>query len=71
MNLFILDPQNPMRYLEVRGDAELEPDADYALAGRFRAKYRGMDLRQMDGDDQRRFAVMIRPSRVVAVDLST
>ncbi len=70
VNLFILDPRNPMRYLEVRGDAELEPDTDYALAGRFRAKYRGVDLREMDGGDQRRSAVVIRPSRVVAVDLS-
>lgn len=70
VNLFILDLQNPMRYLEVRGDAELEPDSDYALADRVGAKYGGVDLRQVDGDDQRRVAVTIRPSRVVAVDLS-
>jgi PPOX class probable F420-dependent enzyme len=69
VNLFVLDPQNPMRYLEVRGDAELADDADYAFADKVGAKYGGADLRQMDGDDQRRVVVTIRPARVVAVDL--
>ena len=31
-NLFILDLANPYRYLELRGDAEITPDADYAFA---------------------------------------
>ena len=70
VNLFILDPQNPLRYLEVRGDAELEPDPDYALADKVGATYGGADLRQADGGDQRRLAVPIRPTRVVAVDRS-
>ena len=70
VTLFILDLQNPMRYLEVRGDAQLEPDTDYELADRVGAKYGGADLRQMDRDDQRRVAVTINPSHVVAVDLS-
>ena len=70
MNLFVLDPQNPMRYLEIRGDAEIADDSDYAFATRVGTKYGGADLRQMDGDDPRRVVVTIRPSRVVAVDLS-
>ena len=70
VNLFILDPHNPMRYLEIRGDAELADDPDYAFADTLAAKYPGTDLRQMDGDDRRRFVVTIRPTRVVAVDLS-
>ena len=70
VNLFILDPHNPMRYLEIRGDAELADDTDYAVATRVGAKYGGADLRQADGDDQRRTAVTIRPTRVVAIDLS-
>ena len=70
VNLFILDPQNPMRYLEIRGDAELTDDPDYAIATKVGAKYGGADLRQVDGDDQRRVVVTIRPRRVVAVDLS-
>src|SRR4029077_17779513 len=38
--LFILDRQNPYRYLEVRGDASIEPDDNYAFADRVSAKYR-------------------------------
>jgi PPOX class probable F420-dependent enzyme len=70
VSLFILDPQNTLRYLETRGDAELAADDDYAFARRIGAKYGGADLRQMDGDDQRRLVVSIEPTRVVAVDLS-
>ena len=70
VNLFILDPQNPMRYLEVRGDAELTDDPDYAVATKVGAKYGGADLRQVDGDDQHRVVVTISPRRVVAIDLS-
>src|SRR5947209_6754496 len=31
VNLFILDTANPSRYLEIRGDAVVEPDDDYAF----------------------------------------
>src|SRR3954454_15544201 len=52
VNVFVLDLQNPMRYLEIRGDAVIEDDEGYAFADRVGAKYGGVDLRQMDGDDQ-------------------
>src|SRR6188508_1745011 len=42
--LFVLDLANPYRYLELRGDAELAPDPDYAFADRVGAKYHA-DLR--------------------------
>ncbi|HEX4984375.1 MAG TPA: PPOX class F420-dependent oxidoreductase [Ilumatobacteraceae bacterium] len=67
---FILDSANPARYLEIRGDATLEPDADYAFADRLAAKYGGADLRAMDGPDGRRVVVTIDPVRINAVDLS-
>lgn len=67
---FILDSANPARYLEIRGDATLEPDPDYAFADRLAAKYGGADLRAMDGPDGRRVVVTIDPVRVNAVDLS-
>ena len=70
VNLFVLDRQNPMRYLEIRGDGELVDDRDYAFADTISAKHGGVNLRQIDGDDQRRVVVSIRPTRVVAVDLS-
>ena len=31
-SLLILDLANPYRYLEIRADAEIEPDADYSFA---------------------------------------
>jgi len=70
VTVFILDPANPARYLEIRGDATLEPDDDYAFADRLGAKYGGADLRAMDGPDGRRVVVSVDPVRINAVDLS-
>ena len=68
-NLFILDTANPFRYLEIRGDAQIEPDDDYSFAAEVGAKY-GADLRQMDGPGESRVVVTIQPTRINAVDLS-
>jgi PPOX class probable F420-dependent enzyme len=68
--LFILDLSKPYRYLEVRGDAVIEPDDDYAFAERVGAKYGGADVRAMDGPGQTRVVVTIQPARVNAVDMS-
>jgi len=67
--LFILDTANPARYLELRGDATVAPDDDYAFADQVGAKY-GADLRNMDQPGQTRVVVTIDPVRVNAVDLS-
>lgn len=69
VDLLILDLANPYRYLELRGDAEIEPDDDYAFADRVGAKY-GADLRDHDGPGDRRVVVTVRPVRVNAVDMS-
>jgi PPOX class probable F420-dependent enzyme len=37
--LFVLDPANPFRTLEVRATVELSPDPDKALLPRFAARY--------------------------------
>jgi PPOX class probable F420-dependent enzyme len=68
VSLFLLDLASPYRYLEIRGDAEISPDDDYAFADRVGAKY-GSDLRGHDHPGQRRVRVTIRPSRVNAVDM--
>ncbi len=67
-SLFILDLENPFRYMDVRGTARIEPDDDYAFADRVGAKY-GADLREHDGPDDRRVAVTIEPTNVFAVDM--
>jgi PPOX class probable F420-dependent enzyme len=63
--LLILDLANPYRYLEIRGDAEITPDDDYAFADRLGAKYQA-DLRDRDQPGDTRVVVTIRPARVRA-----
>ncbi len=64
-SVLILDLANPYRYVELRGDAEIEPDEDYAFADRLGAKY-SADLRDNDGPGETRVVVTIRPTRVHA-----
>lgn len=68
VNVFILDLKNPYRYLELRGDATVEPDDDYGFADRVGEKY-GADLRTMDGPGESRVVVTVRPVRVNAVNI--
>jgi PPOX class probable F420-dependent enzyme len=71
ISVLLLDLANPLRYLELRGDAEVTPDDDYSFADRLAAKYgEGVDLRQMDAPGQTRVVVTVKPVRVVAVDMS-
>ena len=66
---FLLDLQNPYRYLEIRGTAVVEPDDDRVFAERVGAKYNA-DLREHDAPGDRRVVVQIVPVRVNAVDMS-
>lgn len=67
-SVLILDLGMPYRYLELRGDAEISPDPDYAFADKVGAKY-GADLRMHDQPGQSRYVVTIRPTRVNAVNM--
>jgi len=67
-DLLVLDLANPLRYLEIRGDARIVPDDDYEFAQRLGAKY-GADVRSFDPPDQTRVAVTIEPVRVNAVNI--
>ncbi|MGE5135310.1 MAG: PPOX class F420-dependent oxidoreductase [Gemmatimonadota bacterium] len=67
--LFILDLAVPARYLEIRGDAEITDDGDYAFADVVGAKYGGADLRTRDKPGDSRVKVVIRPARVNAIDM--
>jgi len=55
----------PYRYVEIRGDAEVTPDDDYAFADKISAKYGGADLRTRDEPGDTRVVVTIRPAHVV------
>jgi PPOX class probable F420-dependent enzyme len=68
--LFLLDLENPYRYMSVRGRARIEPDGDYEFADRLGAKYGGADLRKNDGPGESRVVVTIEPTNVYAVDMN-
>jgi PPOX class probable F420-dependent enzyme len=64
--LFILDPENPFRYLEIRGDVEMTSDDDYSFATKVGAKY-DTDLRTFDQPGDVRVKAAIKATRVNAV----
>ncbi len=68
VTFFVLDRAAPTRYLEIRGDAEIADDPEYAFASRVGQKY-GVDLRTFDGDNPRRVVVTVHPTAVHAIDM--
>ena len=62
-SVLLLDLINPYRYVEIRGDARIQPDHDYTFADLLGAKY-GSDVRTMDGPGESRVVVTVRPTRV-------
>jgi len=69
VSLFIPDPQNQYRYLEVRGTVSATPDPDYVFADKVGAKYGGANLRDRDQPGDERFEVVLEPTNVYAVAL--
>jgi hypothetical protein len=65
-SVFLLDLENPQRFLELRGRADVASDPDYVFADRVGAKYGGMDLRRMDQPGESRVVVTVEPVRVHA-----
>ena len=65
-SFLIFDPENPYKYIELRGDAEITSDDDYTFAGKLGAKYGGADMRERDQPGETRVVVTINPARVVA-----
>jgi PPOX class probable F420-dependent enzyme len=61
-SLLITDPKNSYRYLELRGQAKVEPDPDYTFADKVGAKY-GSNLRDIDRPGDKRFVVTISVDR--------
>jgi len=59
-SVLIFEPGNLDRYVEIRGDARIDADPDYAFARRAGAKY-GADLRSMDGPGESRVVVTVEP----------
>lgn len=68
VSMLIPDMNDQMKYLEVRGTAHLEDDADGGFAQRVGAKY-GADLAAYDAPGDGRVVVTIEPKNVRAVDM--
>jgi PPOX class probable F420-dependent enzyme len=64
VSVLIFDEKSPYRYLELRGDAEVTPDPDYAFADKVGAKY-SADLRDRDKPGDTRVVITVHPTRVV------
>ena len=62
---FVIDPANPYRTLEVRGDVTIEPDPELETLKKILDAY-GTDLASFPGPLEARTAVTLRPTRVVA-----
>jgi PPOX class probable F420-dependent enzyme len=63
--LFVIDPTNPYRTVEIRGDVAIEDDPDLATLRELLAEY-GTDLDSFGGPLENRRRITITPHRVVA-----
>ena len=63
--LFVLDPQNSARTLEIRGEVEIRPDPDKAHAESFSPVY-GSAASAWDPEGTTRVLLALQPRRVVA-----
>ena len=63
-SLFVLDPTNPYRSVEIRATVELTPDADKTLLPKFAAHYGvPVEVLEQSGDD--RAIATLTPVRVI------
>jgi PPOX class probable F420-dependent enzyme len=69
VTLFILDPDNRLRTLEIRAQAELVPDPDLEFCRTAGAKYNA-DFHRHDGPGETRSQVVLHPTKVNGADLS-
>ncbi|HEC08179.1 MAG TPA: PPOX class F420-dependent oxidoreductase [Acidimicrobiales bacterium] len=66
--LSITDPENPYRYLEVRGVAtEFRPDPDRAFIDSMAAKYMGVDEYPFHQPGDERVVVVVEPRHCTAM----
>jgi PPOX class probable F420-dependent enzyme len=63
--VFVIDPANPYRTLEVRGDVTIQPDPELATLQEVLTAY-GTDLDSFPGPLEGRTTVTLHPTRVVA-----
>lgn len=66
VSLLILDPDNPYRYLELRGEVtEITPDPDKAFIDQLAGKYLGADEYPYKQPDAERIIMHVQPQHAV------
>ena len=72
VSLTVVDPRNPMAYIELRGSVTIEPDPGKELPDRIVRKHGIADAKAFDRPDRLRIVLRLRPTRVLGrgVDLS-
>ncbi len=64
-DLFIIDPANPFRTLEIRAEAQLDADPDKETVRKFALAY-DVDESVLVRPEEDRYTVVYRPRRIVA-----
>jgi len=64
VTLFVIDPANPFRTLEVRATAEITDDPDLSFLRRLLALY-GSDLESFQGPTDDRVVVTLHATRII------
>ncbi len=62
--LSVLDPDDPTRYLEIRGVAEIAPDEDRSFVNQIAKKYMDRDVYPYDPPRARRVVVTVHAEQV-------
>lgn len=62
--LFVIDPQNPFRTLEIRATAEITEDTGLEFLSRLLGFY-GSDLETFEGPKEDRVVITLNPTRIV------
>ncbi|ABW15931.1 pyridoxamine 5'-phosphate oxidase-related FMN-binding [Parafrankia sp. EAN1pec] len=64
VTLFVVDPQNPFRTLEIRAAAEITEDPGLEFLSRLLGFY-GSDLETFEGPREDRVVITLNPTRIV------
>ena len=66
--LSIVDPENPFRYLEIRGVVErIDPDPDKAFINSMAKKYMGEDIYPWSQPGEERVVIVVRPEHTTTM----
>lgn len=59
----IVDPENPYRYVEIRGSATIEPDDDHRLANALARKYMNLEALPQEMLGEGRVVIRVSPQK--------